>query len=688
MKGYFDQLLSHATSLHQQGDLKGAEIAYKQVLKDRPGHPDALHFLGLIYAQQNQFEPAISFFERAIKERPLNPVFQNNLGETYKRKGDSQNALKYFEKATKTDPNFAQGYFNQATIWRSLGDFSKTAELYEKAVGKNPKYFQAYYNLGNLTQEMGNYKSAISYYEKCLLINPNHELAHNNLGIMLQHWDRTEEAIEHYARAIEIDPKFEEAHSNLAKIFEKQGDVEQAMEHYEQMLKSDPNNRLLQFRVRTMCPIIFESNSSIDEYRERISQVIGDFKALSFDPKTVGTSALNTFSDLIYQGRDDLPLKRSLASLYADTIPIIPVRNSNEKPHIGFVVTNGHEGVFTKCMRGLINELSGDKYDISIVCSQPNGQRILEPVIENEAVNFLSIPSQLDVASQKILDAKFDLLHYWEIGTDSTNYLLPFLRLAKVQCASWGWPTTSGIPNVDYFISSKHLETDDSEKFYSEKLVRLEHLPVFYYRPPVPISTKPLEDLDLPTNKNIYLCAQNLKKVHPDFDEIVAGILEKDPEGLILFINDKQENITQLLKERMKRTVSKDFSRIKFMERMSEVDYLSLLKQVHVAIDTLHYGGGANTCYDAFACGTPLITLEGKFHRSRFAYASYRQIGLDECITNSPDEYIERAVEIATNSALRKDLSTKIKEQSKSLFEDPIAVKEFSEFVDSVIDES
>lgn len=683
-KDYLQQLFAHASSLHQQGDLKGAEIAYRQVLKDHPGHADSHHMLGLVFAQQNQFDKAIEQISRAIKERPSNPIYQNNLGETYKRKGEPDRAMELFQKATTTDPSFAQGYFNQATIWKLKGDYAKTEEFYNKAVSTNPRYFQAYYNLGNLSQEIGNYKTAITHYEKCLAINPKHTQAHNNLATMFQHWDRHDEAQKHFEQAVEIDPDFIESLSNLAKIHDKQGNTDLTEKYYREIARINPNDTLTKFKIQTIAPVVFQSNKAITDYRSRVVGAVDAFENLPIDPKKVHTSAFETFSNLIYLGKDDLNLKLKIASLYENSIPKIPTRKVNPKPHIGFVVTRGHEGVFIKCMRGIINHIPTSKYDVSIVCSLPNGQKILEPVIDNPEVSFLNLHDHLDVSSQAILNAKFDVLHYWEIGTDSTNYLLPFMRLAPVQCTSWGWPTTSGIKNVDYFISSNHLETEGSDNHYSEQLVRLESLPTYYYKPPVPENPKPLKDYGLDSSKNYYLCQQNLRKVHPDFDQLVDGIVDKDSNGVVLFINDKLESITQGLKDRLNKTV-KNADRVSFLERMPEEDYLGLLKQVNVAIDTLHYGGGANTCYDAFACGTPLITLKGEFHRSRFGYAAYKQMGYDECIVESIEQYVDRAVGIGVNPKQRDEISISIKNASEILFEDQKAVEELLAFFDSAL---
>ena len=66
------------------------------------------------------------------------------------------------------------------------------------------------------------------------------------------------------------------------------------------------------------------------------------------------------------------------------------------------------------------------------------------------------------------------------------SYALAFSRLAPVQCVTWGHPVTTGIPTLDYFISSDLLEADGAEDHYTERLVRLKTLPIYYYRPEVP----------------------------------------------------------------------------------------------------------------------------------------------------------------------------------------------------------
>ena len=105
------------------------------------------------------------------------------------------------------------------------------------------------------------------------------------------------------------------------------------------------------------------------------------------------------------------------------------------------------------------------------------------------------------------------------------TYTLAFSRLAPVQCVTWGHPVTTGIPTIDYFISSEALESEESDQHYTERLVRLKTPAIYYYRPETPTSLKDRAAFGLPESGALYMCPQSLFKLHPSFDEILAGTL-------------------------------------------------------------------------------------------------------------------------------------------------------------------
>ncbi len=66
------RLLQTAFQLHQRGDFAPAEQAYRQLIAAQPGHPDALHMLGVLLDQTDRGEEGAGLIRRAIGAAPGN----------------------------------------------------------------------------------------------------------------------------------------------------------------------------------------------------------------------------------------------------------------------------------------------------------------------------------------------------------------------------------------------------------------------------------------------------------------------------------------------------------------------------------------------------------------------------------------------------------------------------------------
>ncbi|MFN8577574.1 MAG: FkbM family methyltransferase [Candidatus Sericytochromatia bacterium] len=681
----FNQKMSMAVREHQNGNYAQAENMYMNILSEYPNQPDVLHLLGVACSQLEKYDKALNYLNMSIIFNPNNPDFYCNLGETHNRLNNYTEAENNFKKAISIAPNSSIAYYNLANTLRKLNKDQDALDLYKQAIKINPNNPDFYYNLGNLYRDLGMFKTAIETYQKALKLNNNMASVHNNLAATYVEWDENEKAIFHYLEAIKLNPEFLEAYNNISGMYNKICDIEKAsyyldkLEYYKEQKNDFSDKDAIELAKDSMFYFIPQSNEYIDKSREKLFRTLDEINIDNFDFETLKRYELYPPSNLTYQGRDNKELKEKYYSKFKGLFTSKELNFNNEKPHIAFVVTHGHEGVFMKCMAGLINNISKEKFKISIVCSKPNGEKILRPVITSPEVNYISIPHDLKEASDILYSQKIDILHYWEIGTDSINYFLPYMKCAKIQCTSWGWPDTSGNPNIDYFISCENFETENSQKHYTEKLIKLKNLPVFYYKRPVQVANKKLKDFSLSENYNYYLCAQNLRKVHPDFDKIVSGIIEKDPKAIVLFIDDKQKNVTDLLNKRITENYPNTKNKIKFLSRMTEVDYLSLLKNMKVLIDSTYYTGGANTNYDAFAVGKPVVTLPTEYHRGRYTTAVYEKMGIYDCIAKNIEDYVDISVKIANDDIYRDDLTKRILNKSAQLFEDMNAVKELED---------
>jgi predicted O-linked N-acetylglucosamine transferase (SPINDLY family) len=263
---------------------------------------------------------------------------------------------------------------------------------------------------------------------------------------------------------------------------------------------------------------------------------------------------------------------------------------------------------------------------------------------------------------------------------DSLPYYLAHSRLAPVQCVTWGHPLTTGLPTMDYFISSQELEPAGAECHYTEKLIKLPHLANFYYRPQPSASVKTRADFGLDEADHLYACPQSLFKLHPDDDAVFRQIMEQDPMARIVLIEGQQPAWAELLLARFRRTMG-DFSRrVHFVPRLPQPDFQRLLELADVVLDPLHFGGG-NTSYETFSVGTPIVTLPGGFLRSRITYALYRWMGIDECIATAPADYVAKAVHLGTDPAWRAQVRAKIMAENHKLYENPAGVRELEAFL-------
>src|SRR5262249_49761968 len=152
-------------------------------------------------------------------------------------------------------------------------------------------------------------------------------------------------------------------------------------------------------------------------------------------------------------------------------------------------------------------------------------------------------------------------------------------------------PDTSGIPTIDYYISSEMYETPESPAHYTERLFCLRDVGniAYYYRPERAERCKERKDFGLSDDDHLYVCPQNLFKLHPDMDELIAGILRRDPRGKLVMVEGRIERWSALLRRRWTVSMPDVSDRIVFLPRMDSPDFVELIACCDVMLDTRHF---------------------------------------------------------------------------------------------------
>lgn len=651
----------------------------------KPQVAEGHYNLGVALYDEGEWDEAVKSYRKALELNPNYAQAYNNLGMVYKKRNQLEQALEHFSKALRCEPRIAEAHYNSGLLYMRQGRVEEATKRFGEAVRLRPKYPEAHCDLGIALQGQGKLDQATKCFREALRLRPDYSEAHNNLGCIWMEQGKQEQAMECFRQALRFRTDYAEPHNNVGTILRDEGKIEEAKASFEAALRIKPEKTLWALGTDTLCPVVPHNNEEIELVRRRIDAALDRYQGMKLEMslEDIPASSCHPSFYLAYHGRNERYLRKKFGDLFAKSFaPVKPIRRGG-CPHIGFIVTNKHEAVFLRYMQGVIDQLPSSKFKISVICSHL-GHTAIRPYITNPAVEFLTIPSDLAIAAEMLRDARCDILFFFEVGTDSINYFLPFLQLAPVQCTSGGFPVTSGVPSVDYFISSDLTEPEGAESHYTERLVRLKTLPTLYHRSPLANRLKGRSDFGLSETENLYICPQSLFKIHPDFDETLGNILRQDPVGKVILAKGKHSYWTELLKNRLAATIPDVVDRIWFMPRQGYENFLNIVALCEVMLDPLHFGGGCTT-YDGLAVGTPIVTMPGEFMRGRVTFGCYKKMGVMDCVARTPEEYVDIAVSIAKDPSYRQAIQSKILEANEVLYEDIEAVRELEEFFHEAI---
>lgn len=230
-----------ALELFQEGNYQQAENICKEILNTHPENTDALHLLGMIYYQLNDFDQALVYFHKIFYFEPSNCYALFNLGNILRSQGNPDRAEIFFRKAIESNPDFADAYYNLAIILEEKGSFEEAISAYKKSLYLDPNHADVYNNIGNLLIKNGNTDEALTYLNIALQLKPDYPAVYINMGIALNEQKRFEDAADCFRKAIKIDPDIADAYHNLAIVFKNMGNLEEAMLYSRKAIEINPD---------------------------------------------------------------------------------------------------------------------------------------------------------------------------------------------------------------------------------------------------------------------------------------------------------------------------------------------------------------------------------------------------------------------------------------------------------------
>ena len=408
---------------------------------------------------------------------------------------------------------------------------------------------------------------------------------------------------------------------------------------------------------------------------------------------------LNPLFSISYQNRNNKQILENYSKMLRKICPdlnyngVKPNREKNALPKVCFFSEYlTMESSVLRDRLGIISQLPKNRFDVyymSFTSPDKINGHISKTLYNLLKDKYLQAPDDIIKARAFIAEQNFDIIIYCELGMLMRPLYLSYARLAPVQITTWGHSETSGIDTIDYYVSSKYFEIDETnaQNHYSEKLILMNSLSTYYYTPtklllPSNYEFKTRKDFNYTDDINIYGCIQSSFKISEEFEKIIAGIIKTDPKAQILMSLNKPFCRSQIMRI-INLIGNQNFKKLSFLPGLDIITYMNLIKISDVIIDPYPFGG-CNTSMEAFDLNIPVITMPTKFINGRFTFGMYKKMGFIDMVADSSDSYIKIATKTAMDKKWRETIVEKIKKNKHLLFQEKASVIDWSNFLESV----
>lgn len=685
--------LIKAVEHHQQGDLDQAEALYKEVLAETPDMADANYLLGTLYYHREDFDNAITFIQKAIDKKPDNPVYYNNLGAVYKAIEEYEDAEKQFRQAIDRSPYNWEAYANLGKMLIVMDRADEAIPLFRRAYNLNKNEKILLRDIADGLRGAGEFEDAEETYREHLKNNPEDAEAWNNLAFVLEHLRRWEEAEELYKKAFELRPDAEEVCYNYGSILSFHRKHVEAIAAFRKAVEAKPT--WLGAQQRLIATLLHTHNLDRAYMYAKSMTFMPEYDPIKYPiARRVFTSAcdfdsLEEEGDARYDHYDkihpmglpnaflsELPmtdnterthklyqLHKKWGDMLVERADKNPVKvkskpRPRKKKRIGLLSSDLRTHVVMKFLMPVIDHY--DRSSFELFCYSPAKevpdakQRHIRDTVEKFA--FIEKETDLEVAEmikRDDIDVLFDLNGH----TADARLSVMSWRLAPVQIEWIGYPFTTGISNVDYFLLDKYSCPSDLDSMVEKPLI----MPGTYvcYGDMNEVEINP----EAPVHRNgciTFGTQNNPYKYTPMCIEHWARVLNAVPNSRFMIVRPEIGSTVlcgNIAKEFKKHGIESD--RL-FFTINQPGRHMNAYNEIDITLDVFPLTGGTTTC-EAMSMGVPVISMVGPAMHQRLSYSNISHVGLgEECCAFSEDDYVQKALEMAGKperiTELRKNL--------------------------------
>lgn len=546
--------------------------------------------------------------------------------------------------------------FQQVVALYHARRFSESRAAAARLLQRTPAHADALHLSALCLLAMGQAVQAEYFAQRAIALEPGRTDFAGTLAMTLAGQGKAQEAIAQFERVTAATPDDPAAWANLGRALLGTPRVKEAVAAFERAIAIDPGHASSIRELGLFWRMCGRSDRAVPLLKRAVRLVPGDAEtaanlalALNYDEHAVPADILAAH---VHAGRA-LVAAGGIAPAVAPAQPLRRAAVAGRPLRIGYLSPDLRSHSVALFLEPLLAGRTREKHAALLYMTMPKADEV-SARLGGLADGWADVSglTDTDLAARLRAD-KLDVLIDLAGLTRGSRVGIMARRVAPLQGTYLGYPSTTGVSGVDFRIVDSITDPPGSgaEAWHSERLVRLDRC-FLAYAPPGAGETPDAVPARAPGEPATFGSFNLFMKISPGAARTWGRILARVPGSRLLLKTLGMESpsvraiFTEMLAE-----AGLDASRVDFLPfATSRREHLATYGRVDVALDPFPYCGTATTC-EALWMGVPVVTLSGRTHVQRVGESLLGAAGCADGVARSEDEYVERAVALATDQA-------------------------------------
>lgn len=569
--------------------------------------------------------------------------------------GGGRPALATFRRAVSLSPGLGELWASLAAALESRQERRPALQAARRAIVLTPAVVEAMINFGVSLRETGEWRAAGAWLDRARALKPDDPALLNNRALVHLSLGQLGDAAATLRRAVDKAPTYGDALLNLAIVERRLNRPSASLPAIALALALSPGDSGSLAELGTILVTIGEAPAGAVWLRRALASDTSNtaarashLGALSYVPGLSEAERRAAYGRAAAQARSA-----------SDAIPLPPAapRDPGRRLTIGYASAKWHAHPMTQQLSGLLANHRRDRVRTIAYADQDHRDamtRRLATLVDG----WRETTGLTDRAMAEMVRADgVDILVFLALHEEGSRRSLPCLKAAPVQ-VSLHDIATSGLAEIDAWLTDPILHPEGTSEWFSEALVRVPSL--FLFSALDDGSPQPAHRAAATVS---FASFNNPAKLSLPTLSAWAEILRRVPDASLML---KYQTLFDdpMVAGRIRRIMSghgiaADRLRLE-TGALTRPEHMAAVAAADVVLDPFPYNGNTATI-EALWAGTPVVSLAGSRFLGRMGAAILARAGLGDLAVETVEDYVATAVSLARDVPRRQALRERLR---------------------------